>query len=402
MALSCRNAIRISLATLGEHAPEADRLELEAHLASCSRCGADHEAMTWVRQLRNYHPDPLSSTARDNIRRAMFAHTARTAAPRRRLVWPLAMACAGVAVVAIVGLTMMRQQPYHLLGGDVVAVSANPRDAQTPVRFQAQAGGRVSLGMAVADLAKNTELSWLRSKQVLTLLRGAVTVDVEHQNGRHFEVRTPRFTVEVVGTRFTVENGGVTTERGVVRVLRPDGQLIRRLGAGESWRQPDADGESHQTALLQPAVAPRSVTVTTTPAPMRSDAAKDASALAAVRLDQARHALATGDAGLARRLVSPLFRQSHNTAVEARVLSAESFLVEGRYADAIDAYRLVARDFPHTDQAETSLYTVAQLQCEHGPGAEARGGLRAYLARYPHGRYAREAGDRLARLPAVD
>jgi len=400
MALSCRNAARISLATLGGHAAEAERLELEAHLASCGRCGEDHESLTWVRHLRAYQPDPLSSASRDHIRRALFARTASPATPRRRLAWPVAVACAGVAVAAVVGLTTLRRQPYRLLGGDVVAASANPKDAAAAVRFQATAGGRVSLGMAVADLARNTELSWVRSKQVLTLVHGAVTVDVEHQNGRHFEVRAQGFTVEVVGTRFTVEATGVTTERGVVRVLGPDGQLIRRLGAGESWHQQVDEG--HQVSL-QPAIAPAPVALRTAGAGNLSPTRpKDAGVPVTARLDQARHALATGDAGLARRLVSPLFRQSHNTAVEARVLFAESFLVEGRYADAIDAYRLVARDFPRTDQAETSLFTVAQLQCEHGPGPDARGALRTYLTRYPHGRYAREAGDRLSRLSSVD
>jgi ferric-dicitrate binding protein FerR (iron transport regulator) len=400
MALSCRNAARVSLATLGGHAAEAERLELEAHLASCSRCGADHESLTWVRHLRAYQPDPLSPAARDNVRRALFARTVSPATPRRRLAWPVALACAGVAVAAVAGLTALGRQPYRLLGGDVVAATTNPKDASAPVQFQATAGGRVSLGMAVADLARNTELSWVRSKQILTLVHGTVTVDVEHQNGRHFEVRTHDFTVEVVGTRFTVEATGVTTERGVVRVLSPDGQLLRRLGAGESWHQQVED--DHQVSLQPvPALAPGALR--TGPAGELSSArAREAGVPVTARLDQARHALATGDAGLARRLVSPLFRQSHGTAVEARVLFAESFLVEGRYADAIDAYRLVARDFPRTDQAETSLFTVAQLQCEHGPGPEARGALRSYLTRYPHGRYAREAGDRLSRLSSVD
>jgi ferric-dicitrate binding protein FerR (iron transport regulator) len=402
MALSCRNAARISLATLAGHAAEAERLELEEHLSSCSRCGEDHESLTWVRHLRSYQPDPLSSGARDNIRRALFARTVNPATPRRRLVWPVALACAGLMVAVAVGLTTLARQPYRLLGGDVVAASANPKDASAPVRFQATAGGRVSLGMAVADLARNTELSWVRSKQVLTLVHGTVTVDVQHQNGRHFEVRAHGFTVEVVGTRFTVEATGVTTERGVVRVLGPDGQLLRRLGAGESWHQEPAN-EGHQVELLQPAIAPVPVAVRSGSAGDLAGArAKDAAVSLAARLNQARHALATGDPGLARRLVSPLFRQSHNTAVEARVLFAESFLVEGRYADAIDAYRLVARDFPRSDQAETSLFTIAQLQCEHGAGPDARGALRTYLIRYPHGRYAREAGERLSRLSSVD
>ena len=38
MALTCREAARISLATLGGHADEAERLELETHLTRCTRC----------------------------------------------------------------------------------------------------------------------------------------------------------------------------------------------------------------------------------------------------------------------------------------------------------------------------------------------------------------------------
>lgn len=400
MALSCRKAARISLATLGGHAPEAERLELEAHLSSCIRCGADHEAMTWVRQLRNYQPDPLSSAARDSIRRALFARTAQVATPRRRLVWPLAMACAGVIAAAAIGLFTMERPLFRLLGGDVVATAPHPRDAAAPVRFRATAGGRVSLGMAVADLGRNTELSWVRKDRVLTLVRGAVTVDVEHQNGRHFEVRAPHFNVEVVGTRFTVDAGGVSTARGVVRVLGPDGHLLCRLTAGQTWHEPEARAEGGPVA---PAPALPAAKAAGGGAQLALVRPREPSVSpVAARLDEARHALAAGDATAARRLVSSLFRQSHDTAVEARVLFAESFLVEGRYADAIDAYRVVARDFPRTDEAETSLFAIAQLQCEHGPGADARGALRAYLARYPHGRYAREAGERLSRVSSVD
>src|SRR5205823_2150626 len=113
------------------------------------------------------------------------------------------------------------------------------------------------------------------------------------------------------------------------------------------------------------------------------------------RLVQGRRCLSRGDAITARRLVSPLFRQSRELAVEARVLFAESFLVEGRYADAVDAYRIVARDFPRTDQAETSLFAIAQLESEHGRSNDARAALRAYVGRYPRGRFVREVSDRL-------
>ena len=87
-----------------------------------------------------------------------------------------------------------------------------------------------------------------------------------------------------------------------------------------------------------------------------------------------------------------------DVAAEARAIHAESYLSEGRYADAVAGYRIVFRDFPHTPQAESALYAVAQLESEHGRPVEARASLQAYLARYPHGRFAKEAADRLARI----
>lgn len=58
----------------------------------------------------------------------------------------------------------------------------------------------------------------------------------------------------------------------------------------------------------------------------------------------------------------------------------------------------MVRDFDGTAQAESALYAVAQLESEHGRPDEARAALHRYLARYPRGRFAREAGARLARL----
>jgi len=110
--------------------------------------------------------------------------------------------------------------------------------------------------------------------------------------------------------------------------------------------------------------------------------------------------LARGNAGEARRLVEPIFHLGREIAVEARVIYAESFLVEGRYTDAVDGYETVVRDFPRTPQAESALYAVAQLDSEHGRAAAARAGLQRYLDRYPRGRFAREANDRLAGLTA--
>ena len=119
---------------------------------------------------------------------------------------------------------------------------------------------------------------------------------------------------------------------------------------------------------------------------------------AAGRLSRARRALAQGRAAEARRTVEPVFRLGRDLAAEARAIFAESFLIEGRYADAIDGYEIVIRDFRSTPQGESALYAVAQLKSEHGRPDEARAALARYLDRYPRGRFAKEAAERLARL----
>jgi hypothetical protein len=249
-------------------------------------------------------------------------------------------------------------------------------------------------------MAPASEIVWRHEHRVVELRAGALTVDIPHRPGQHFEVRTPRFVVEVVGTRFTVDMKGVMTERGTVRLLTPEGKLIGYLEGGHAWAMPDT------SAGIEPPAPPPPPAEG--PAPAREPAAPSVTAPAAagpppaaeesapLRLGRARRALARGNAGEARRAVEPLFRLGRDVAAEARALYAESFLIERRYADAIDGYQVVVRDFPTTPQAESALFAVAQLESEHDQPADARATLQRYLARYPHGRFAREAADRLA------
>jgi hypothetical protein len=346
-------------------------------------------------------------------------------------------------MVALLGAFAWHQRSYRVLAGDVVASTAGPAGLSVlfpgPVTFRSTAGGSVGVGDARADLAAGTQVTWAPRERTMTLSKGGVTFDVAHQVGRRFQVRTARFTVEVVGTRFTVDLAGVRTQRGVVRVLRPSGALVTRIEAGQSWQDDvsppvamaakvapleTASAEPTATLLAPRAAAPSSASS------LRSGSDGRAGALAssvrrsasgsppsraatppgsagtgsslADRLVEARHSLSRGDAITARRLVSPLFRQGRELAVEARIVFAESFLVEGRYADAVDAYRIVARDFPSSDQAETSMFAIAQLESEHGRRNDAHAALRDYVSRYPRGRFAREAGDRLNRLASLD
>jgi len=400
--MSCGQVGRLSLASAGGHATEAERLELEAHFATCARCAAEHAVVLGAtRVLRSAEPGALSAAARERVRRAALAGRAHAPVTARRLGWPLAggAVLAMAAAVAIwIGVRKPAEMAVAVVAGDVLVAPEFAAAGHEPGGGGEQAfivrserGGEVKLADASAALARATELVWRHDKRVVELREGSLTVDVTHRPGQHFEVHTPLFIVEVVGTRFSVDRDGVRTERGTVRVRMRDGQLIGYVDGGQSWKLTRTE-EVEQPAPPAEMPAPPTAPPALTAAP---EAADDT---AAIRLGRARRALARGNAGEARRIVKPLFALGRDIAAEARAIHAESYLSEGRYADAIAGYRVVFRDFPHTPQAESALYAVGQLESEHGRPAEARASFEAYRARYPHGRFAKEAADRLARL----
>jgi ferric-dicitrate binding protein FerR (iron transport regulator) len=404
MAMSCGQAGRLSVASAGGHASEAERLELEAHLATCARCNAEHAlVVATTRTLRDAEVPTLSPVARQRVWRAALAQRATAPTAARRFGWPFGIGAAfAVAAGIAIWLGVRAPADFAVISG-AVTVTPDADGSAVPARESAgrvvtfrngeRGGAVVRLADASTDLAPGTEMVWRREARVVELRHGSLTVDVEHRPGQHFEVRTPRFTVEVVGTRFTVDERGVRTERGKVRLLKPDGTEIGFLTAGLAWTAPD-DAAAPEAAeppappAEEPA-PPHEPAATAAPAPSGGD-------VAGVRLGRARRALARGNAGEARRLVEPLFRSSRDVAAEARAIHAESYLSEGRYADAVAGYRVVVRDFPAAPQAESALFAIAQLEGEHGRPAEARATLQRYLARYPHGRFAKEAADRLA------
>jgi len=407
MAMSCSRASQVSTASAGGHATEAERLELEAHLATCGRCGEEHALLlATTRALRASEPATLSAAARERVRRAALSARAHAPAVGRRFAWPLAggaLVAAAAAVAIWIGVRPSAE--LSIVGGDVTVAPAPVAPASDAggrgVAVRSARGGEVRLADASTALAPATEMVWRGDRRVVELREGALTVDIPHRPGQHFEIRTPRFTVQVVGTRFTVDMKGVMTERGTVRLLAPDGTLIGYLEGGHSWTIPE-------TASAQPAEPP--APPPEAPAPPTEPAATAVAAPptttvspedgARLRLGRARRALARGNAGEARHAVEPLFRLGRDVASEARALYAESFLIERRYADAIDGYQIVIRDFPTTPQAESALFAVAQLESEHGRPADARATLQRYLSRYPNGRFAGEATARLAALAA--
>jgi ferric-dicitrate binding protein FerR (iron transport regulator) len=221
MAMSCSQAGRLSVASAGGHASAAERLELEAHLATCVRCSAEHAiTLSTTRALREVEAPTLSPVARQRVWRAALSQRAHAPTVARRFGWPLAAGTAlAMAAVAAIWLGGREPAEYAIVGGEVIVVpepaaaTAGPTSAAVTLRSGAASGGQVRLADAAGALAPATEIVWQRARRVVELRAGSLTVDIEHREGQHFEVRTPRFTVEVVGTKFTVDMQGVRTER---------------------------------------------------------------------------------------------------------------------------------------------------------------------------------------------
>jgi len=390
MAMSCGQAGRLSLASAGGHASEAERLELEAHLAACARCSAEHAVVvSTTRTLRASEVPTLSPAARQRVWRAALSRRAHAPAARRPLGWPLAMGAAvAMAAAAAIWIGVRAPSQYAIVAGDVTA-APQASTGGTSLRSGAAHGGVVKLADASGTLSPATEILWRHDRRVVELRQGALTIDLDHHPGQHFEVRTPRFTVEVVGTKFTVDMRSVRTERGKVRLLTPDGAEIGFLTAGLAWTAPD--DATRAQASAPPAPPTEEPAPPGEPPVVAAAPGEDAG----VRLGRARRALARGNAREARHLVEPLFPLGRDVAAEARAIYAESFLSERRYDDAIIRYSQVVRLFPGTPQAESATFAIAQLESEHGQPAVARATLQEYLNRYPHGRFAKEAAARL-------
>jgi TolA-binding protein len=126
----------------------------------------------------------------------------------------------------------------------------------------------------------------------------------------------------------------------------------------------------------------------------------EASLSVAATLARARAALASGDVAQARRWVQRALAgsPSQRERAEAGLCLAESHLVDQQPERAIAGYREVASRFAQLPEGESAAFAAAQVSYERGLRDHAEGALRAYLARYPDGRFAREAEDRLAEL----
>jgi hypothetical protein len=401
----------ISCSTLRAHMPDltrgtasdAVRLEAESHLESCAACRDERGVWAVLGALRNQRdaePRLRSFAERRVLARLVEARAAGAPAPRSSRAPRLAIGLAAIALVAAGGTLVAR------VGGE--RLTALFRAAPAPVvvegqKIEAAAPGAIAFSGAGVSYQPGTSLTFHPAARTVDVARGEADFDVDPKSGLpgHFRVTAKRLVVEVLGTRFVVTPTSVRTLRGRVRILDRAGHEVAVLRAGEWW-----SGADEPAAPTPPPVAPEAPEVVLEPAPVAAPVRAPSRAVAHVSVSEllakSRAALAAGDAGQARALIERAFAagpgEADATALE--LLRADALLVARRPDEAIVAYRRVARRRASAPEGETAAFAVGQLLFERGAESEAGAALYDYLARYPHGRFVREARERLTQLDA--
>lgn len=408
----------------------AQSLRLEDHLVSCKRCSEEAALLDGLRELATSAPASLRPVVREQaIRRALTEAAAiQAGASGFERLWPAGALAATALVAAAAAFALVLRQGMPPDEGERAAKASAPVQEAVPVAARASvvsgtvemdgrtleggmaigtahalrssSGATITLAHATVELRPGTALRWDARAHELRLDEGSVVADVDPRPRQPFTVSTPEFSVHVLGTRFEVSLEDVKVERGRVRVVASDGAVLAdSLVAGEQLIVPPADALEPGTG--DPVERPRAQRVRRTRHASAQPAPKpDPAAL----LAEARAHLAARRVGDARQSVEAalvLTRREPKQRAEAMSLRAECALVEGDLGAAIEAYLRVAHAFSHDPAGQNALFAAARLEAERGRSAAAAALLERYLARYPNGRFVKEARTRLRELGAV-
>jgi FecR-like protein len=283
------------------------------------------------------------------------------------------VAAAATAIVLAVG--WWRLQPRDSLLPNVATTIAQP--------------STLHLAHAQVMAAPSSQLEWRPQEATVVLSAGSIDVAVDPAPHRPFHVRTPRFTVDVVGTEFHVDLDGVRVTRGRVRVNDTF------VSAGESWSVPVAAVTPPPEPAPTPQVVPEP-TPAIEPEPVRKPHGPSAARLLVLAREHiAAHDLAKADHEIAQALAA---HPSRNEQAEAATLRADRAKVAGDLDGAARLYIEAAAHFSDLRAGENALFAAALIEVKTKRNARATELLREYLRRYPAGRFRAEAQSRLESL----
>jgi len=425
----CRHARAAILATVRQQASEAERLCLEEHLQGCPACRAERAQWLLLERLRDEPAPHLGTEARARVLRHLTSlpRTEPAREPRRfrlgRPAWALA-----AAALLVTSLWVWRGSKLTLRS------SAGLNQGSTRV-VRAQAAGNLASAGAHIAYPAGAAFDMQPERREIHLLAGEIDVDVVPGGTSRFRVITPRFTVEVLGTRFIVGLDGVRTLHGSVRVVDAEGRELALVQAGQSWKPEPVLADQRRGQAARPVVVElgprageagraedRSSHAEATSAPhrplaMRSPVTAPGSGRRArpapvapldepsvdSLLSEARILLGSGDTTAARQRIAVALQQPHLTPRQragAELLTANALLVESRYQEAISAFRRTANLYGSQPEGELAVFALAQLLSERGLAGEAQAAFRQYLDRYPGGQFMDEVRRQL-HLPAT-
>jgi len=367
-----------------------------------------------LEELRRLEPPAQDAARRDAIMGSVLDLAAAQPAPRRVpraafVLAPLAAAAAILIAWAIAGRdapqTASSATPAAALvlrSGSVQVAGATLGggariDVQTVIAVGAEPAELALRDASVLSAARDTRLVYTGDgEDRFRLQQGEVSLRVQHRaSSAPLVVETEELSAWVVGTRFAVSrakrDGSFATTvvvlEGLVRVVAKSNGQTQLLAAGSRITLPASSAPVPAEVL--DAIAP------STPAAAPGDARAKAPAGVQRGAAPARHGISTvirqklkaGEIGTARRMIQRAQRERAASAVELAMLEAEADLAERHNERAKGRYLAIVNRYPHTSEAELSLFAAAQLS----RGQAGIDLLQRYLARYPDGRFAKEA-----------